>query len=600
MSNIASRISALRACLAQKNLSAWIVFTGDPHLSEYLPRNWAFRAYLSGFTGSAGTLVVTQQKVALWTDSRYWEQAAHEIAGTEIVLMKDGAAETPSIGAWLSTELPAKSRIGTNFLTASSKLVGRLRTALARHDIVLTGQTDVECIVWMDRPGPECHPVTLFPFGQTPCPQKLAAVRGQMQDEGADALFVSTLDDIAWITNLRGSDIACNPVFTAYLLVEKDSATLFADVDRFSTEIQDTLRKDGFTLLPYEAAQHALEKLSKEGTLWLDGTHTCEAFVAKAHDLGIRLLDEKQPTTLLKAKKTPEELDLLRQTMVTDGVALCELYAWLDEALEQGQEITEWDVSEKLHEYRSRSAEFIEESFTTIAAVGANAALPHYTPKKETAALLTKPAMLLIDSGGQYRGGTTDITRTTAVGWPTDQMRRDYTAVLQGHINLALAKFPDGTYSSQLDTFARAPLWECGLDFGHGTGHGVGFCLSVHEGPVSISPRCPTSDQTRVHEGLVVSNEPGLYRTGQWGIRTENLVTPVATQAEAEFRPEKKLLTFETLSLCPIDTRLIFPGMLTPLQIWWVNDYNRRVREALRDKLSDQAKQWIDRATEIA
>lgn len=593
---IEKRISAVRKVLKKARLEALLVPTGDPHMSEYLPENWAFRRWLTGFTGSAGTLVVTTEKALLWTDSRYWEQAAKETEATGITVMESGAADVPDVRVWLAENLPENASVGLDCSTVSSERLRLLENTVSHRGISVVDTGNLIDKLWTDRPGRSEAPVRPFTTAQKPAAEKIADVRTELSEHKADALFLSTLDDIAWITNLRGSDVLHTPVFIAYFLLTADRAELFIDTCKVTKESAELFKAAGITVKPYETADAALKAL--RGTVLCDLKRTnarAAALLTTADDVVV--LDRMQPTTVMKSRKTQAELTSLRETMTADGVALCELFAWVAECDETHKDITETDVSDFLHEARAKIPGFFDESFTTIAAYGANAAQPHYTPKAGSAAKLTGESLLLVDSGGQFEGGTTDVTRTVIWGRPTDAMKRDFTAVLRGHIALATARFPLGAYGSQLDTLARAPIWEIGADYGHGTGHGVGFVLSVHEGPVHISPRAPQSPEARVVPGLVLSNEPGLYRPGLWGIRTENLVTPVAADPEAD--EMQAFLHFETLTLCPIDYRLVKTAMMTPYEIWWVNDYHRRVREVLENRVSPRAHKWLMRATDI-
>lgn len=597
MSTVIERLAAVRAAAKDRHLAALIVTTGDPHMSEYLPENWALRRYLSGFTGSAGTLVVTDTEALLWTDSRYWDQAARETEGTGITVMKAGMDGVPTPRAWLFEHLPEGSTAGVDFATVAAERMARLEAELAVKSIAVEDAGDLTEALWPERPARSAAPVRVFTTAQQPAAEKLATIRRTLREKQAGALFLSSLDDIAWTLNLRGSDVLHTPVFVSFLLVTQESAVLFIDEGKVaSDDVKSHLAAAGVTTAPYDSVWEALGKLT--GDVLLDKAHTsAKAASLLAARADVRLLPSIQPTTILKSRKTPEELDALRHAMVIDGVALAETFAWVAECDADAKAITELDVADFLHEARAKSPDFFDESFTTIAAWGPNAAEPHYTPKAGTAAQLKQDSVLLVDSGAHYAGGTTDVTRTVAIGRPTAEMKRDFTAVLRGHIAIATTRFPKGVFASQLDTLARTPLWEIGADFGHGTGHGVGFHLSVHEGPAHISPRCPTEESSRIVPGLVLSNEPGLYRTGRWGIRTENLVTPVAADAEPdEMMP---FLTFETLTLCPIDWRLITTAMMTPYEIWWVNDYHRRVKEALTNRLSPRAQRWLNRATDI-
>lgn len=596
---VVERLARVREYMKKRKIDAWVVLTGDPHLCEYLPKDWAFRKYLSGFTGSAGTLVISAQKALLWTDSRYWEQAAKQVENSGIELMRQGAMDTPSVTDWLVKHLSSGAVVGLDPRTVSMQRYADIESKLAGHGIALIGNDTLINTVWSDRPEPINRPVFAFDYGQKSRKEKLAAVSEKLSEAGVQALFLTALDDVAWMLNLRGSDVACTPVFTAYALVCYDGGILYIDPKKFTDpQLLEAVKADGYKVVDIKRIGADIMARLPGHSVLLDPASTTQFLYQKlVSDERIEIVRKPNPVQLIKSRKTPQELDLLRQTMRHDGAALCELYAWLEENLNNGIRLTETDVAQKLNDFRSKLPGFLDLSFTTISAAGVNAALPHYSPDKTDSAEVNDACVLLIDSGGQYTGGTTDITRTVAVGDIDAALRRDFTAVLRGHIALATAHFPQGTYAAQLDTFARAPIWEIGADYGHGTGHGVGFALSVHEGPAHISPKCPTVDETRVVPGLVLSNEPGLYRPGRWGIRTENLITPVPAPAQDD--QMQPMMTFETLSLCPIDTRLIDTSMMTPFEIWWVNDYHRRVRESLSELLSPQARDWLMRATEI-
>lgn len=595
------RLQRLRSLLKEKGLDAWFVTSTDPHLCEYLPENWKFLRYLSGFTGSYGTLLVLPERALLWTDSRYWEQALRQLKGSGIELMRLGEAAVPNLSGWLSQNLPEGAEVGCDPLTICESSYRQLEIALSERGICLCTDPALMDQVWSDRPAAGCKPVFVFTNGQTPVAQKLAKVRETMKSAGADALLLGTLEDIAWLTNLRGDDVECTPVFTGYLLLTETTVTLYADPEKFkSAPVAAHLKENGIELVDYALRRSHIPQTLNAHRVLLDPdaiNHGVYALLEEASSAYI--VAGERPTTRLKSRKNKDELDLLRQTMREDGAALCEFFALLDERLWEGETLTEKEIASMLLAERAKRKGFVSESFSAIVAFAANAALPHYNPQTGNNApvSLEGDSLLLIDSGGQYLGGTTDITRTILIGRATEAMKTDFTAVLRSHIALALALFPKGVFGSQLDTFARAPLWEIGADFGHGTGHGVGFFLSVHEGPVSISPRATGKESARVVPGLVLSNEPGLYRPGHYGIRTENLVTPEPD----ETLPQRMqpMLHFETLTLAPIDTRLIKTAMMTPVEINWVNDYHNRVRETLMPLLSTRAQQWLTRATEI-
>ncbi len=594
MLSVQERIAAVRGEMRKNQLSAWISITSDPHASEYLPAHWAERAWLSGFSGSAGTLIVTENETRLWTDSRYWAQAEKQLSGSGILLMKDGADQVPSWTEWLSRHLAENSTAALNGECVSAASEKKLRTALSTAGIRLRTDLDLTASLWEDRapvPSSSVYESRLSP--ESPA-SKLSRLRTALKEKGVCAFAVSALDEIGWITNLRGSDIPYNPVFLSHLIVTEKEAFLFADRSRFSSELIEKLKYSGFTLRPYEDFRRALSELSSDTHLLIDPA-VISAAARSAVPAGVRVTEALSPLALFKTRKSADEIRLTEQAMVEDGAALCRFYAWLEKAISSGEKITELDVSRRLHEERAKSPFFISESFETIAAAGPNAALPHYTPGPESNAVLEDDTVLLIDSGAQYACGTTDITRVTPIHRPPEALKRDYTAVLRGHLKLLTAQFPEGAYASQLDTFARMPIWEHEADFGHGTGHGVGFLMNVHERPYSISPRSVPSEATKTAEGIIVSDEPGLYRDGRWGIRIESLVTPVV-KSSGDFG---RFMSFRALTLCPIDTRLIVARMMKPDEIAALNEYHLMVRAKLKDHVSGDALEWLKARTEI-
>lgn len=597
--DIALRLARVRGVLRSKELAAWVVFSADEHLSEYVADHWKLRAWLTGFTGSAGTLVVTGDRALLWTDSRYWEQAAGQLAGTGIELMRSGLPATATVGGWLAAHLQAGDHVGLDPRTIPMRRFEELERELDRHSIVLAGDCELTDAVWPERPLPPQAGVRIFEYGQLPVAQKRETIARSLAQVRAEAVFVTALDEVAWLTNLRGSDVAYTPVFEAYCLMCGHGTILYVDPAKLAADgVAGHLERNHIHPVDIRRMPQDLCSRLAGHTVALDPGSTTEAvFDMLRRDGRIEVVRTPSAVELAKSRKTPAELDMLRRTMACDGAALVELFAWLDSALGHGTTVTELDVSDRLHALRARQPGFVDLSFATIAAAGPHAALPHYTPDAQSNATVNGSPVLLVDSGGQYTGGTTDITRTVAACPEADipaQLKRDFTAVLRGHIALARARFPQGTYACQIDTLARAPLWEIGADYGHGTGHGVGFCLSVHEGPVHISPKCPPNERTRIVPGLVISNEPGLYRPGLWGIRTENLVTPLAVEAQDGSGP---MTAFETLSLCPIDVRLIERAMMKPEETGWLNAYHRTVRDALEPLVGPAAREWLAAAT---
>ncbi|HEX5952513.1 MAG TPA: aminopeptidase P family protein, partial [Rhodanobacteraceae bacterium] len=523
LATIPERIAALRGVMQQRGVAACIVPTADPHLSEYLPEHWTAREWLSGFTGSAGTLVVTADFAGLWTDSRYFSQAERQLAGSGIELVKLNVPHTPEHVEWLCGHAQAGDKVACAADMLSLATERSLRAALAEPAAELV-EDDLPAAIWNDRPPLPHAPVYEHPleYAIHTRAAKLADVRAAMQRIGAGQHLVSALDEIAWVLNLRGSDVEYNPVFLAHLLVDGKGATLFAETSKLDPGLQQALQADGVRVAPYESAGEVLGRLPAGGALLLAPgavsaaiTHTIPGHVA--------LIEAAGPITAAKARKTDREMAHVREAMRRDGVALVRGARWLEQSLKEGKRLTELDVDEKLRELRSQQPGFVSESFSTIAGYEANAALPHYSATPESHAELHPKGMLLIDSGAQYLGGTTDITRMWALGETTPEQRRDVTLVLQGVIALSRAKFPRGTSGQQLDALARAPIWAAGVDYGHGTGHGVGYCLNVHEGPQSIRPPRQGQHLEAMDVGMITSIEPGIYKPGRHGVRIENL-----------------------------------------------------------------------------
>ncbi|ARP75807.1 aminopeptidase P family protein [Bordetella genomosp. 6] len=593
MSVTDTRIGALRRAMRQHQLDAYIVPSADPHLSEYLPGRWQGRRWLSGFTGSVGTLVVTRDFAGLWVDSRYWVQAENQLAGTGVTLMKIASAGTPGHVDWLAARLPAGSRVGVDGQVLGLAAFRALSAALAPAGIHLDIQSDLLQAIWPDRPGLPSAPVHehAAPHACEPRAGKLARVRAAMREHGADAHWLSTLDDIAWLFNLRGSDVEYNPVFLAHALVGPDHATLFVADGKIDAALRRALAADGVETADYALAAEALGSLQTDQTLLIDPARvTCGVF--HAMDPAVPRVEAINPSTLYKSRKSDAELASVRAVMEQDGAALCEFFAWFEGAL--GREpVTELTIDERITAARGRRPGYVCPSFATIAGFNANGAMPHYRATPQAHAAIEGDGLLLIDSGGQYLGGTTDITRVVAVGAPSADQKVDFTLVLKGMIALSRASFPRGTPSPMLDAIARAPIWAGGAEYGHGTGHGVGYFLNVHEGPQVISYRAAPGPHTAMEPGMITSNEPGIYRPGRWGVRIENLVAN-RTWLESELG---EFLCFETLTLCPIDTRCIDATLLRADEIAWLDDYHRTVRERLAPWVEGDALQWLQART---
>jgi len=589
---VRERIARVRQALARRGAQALLVPSADPHLSEYLPGHWQGRQWLSGFTGSMATLVITADAAALFADSRYWQQAESQLLGSGISLVKipTGAA-THHIG-WLVEQLSRGQTVLADGQVLGLAAAQQLGTALDGAGITLRTTDDLLTEVWPDRAGLPSAPVYAHTGPEAPEPRadRLARVREAMARHGATHHFVSTVDDIAWLSNLRGADVDYNPVFLAHLLIDATRATLFVGAGKVPAALAAQLAADGFMLADYAQAAPALATLPSGSTLLVDPRRITLGFRQQV-PAGVQVVEAINPSTLFKSRKSGAEAEFVRQAMAQDGAAMCHFYAWFEAALARGERISELTVDEKLSAERARRPGFVGLSFSTIAGYNANGALPHYRALPESYAWIEGDGLLLIDSGGQYLGGTTDITRVWPIGNITPAHRRDFTLVLKGMMNLARARFPRGTLSPFLDTLARAPLWAEGLDFGHGTGHGVGYFLNVHEGPQTISKAVPEAHMA-MEPGMITSDEPGLYRPGQWGIRIENLLlnVPVATPENGAFG---EMLEFETLTLCPIDARCLDRSLLRPDEIDWLNGYHSAVRARLSPLVDGAALDWL-------
>ena len=589
------RVDRLRDELQRLDVHALLVPSADPHLSEYLPERWQARQWLSGFTGSMGTLVVTVDEAAVFADSRYWVQAEAELAGSGIELVKIPSGNSAMHLDWLASHVPAGRTVAVDGQVLGLAAAQALKTTLDRASVSLRTDLDPVDAIWPERPGLPPQPVYehLAPHAPLPRAAKLAQVRDAMARHGATQHFVSTVDDIAWITNLRGSDVSYNPVFLAHLLIDAQQATLFVAEGKVDASLAERLAADGVRLAHYAQAGAALAALPAGQVLLLDPKRV--TFGLREHVAAtVRVVEAINPSTLFKSRKTADEAVHIREAMRQDGAAMCEFYAWFEAALARQRagtpgalRLTELTVDEHLSGARARRPGFVGLSFPVIAGFNANGAMPHYRATPDAFAAIEGDGLLLIDSGGQYLGGSTDITRVWPIGEPTAAMKRDYTLVLKGTMNLSRARFPRGTLSPMLDALARAPMWQEGLEFGHGTGHGVGYFLNVHEGPQSISKAIPDASMA-MEPGMITSVEPGVYRPGQWGVRIENLVmnVPAQTPEGATFA---EMLEFETLTLCPIDTRCIARSLLREDEVAWLNAYHLRVRAELAPLVSGEA-----------
>ena len=591
--SIPARIAALRDAMAKRSIAACLVPTADPHLSEYLPAHWQAREWLSGFTGSAGTLVVTATEAGLWTDSRYFSQAEQQLAGSGIALMKQGVAHAPEHLAWLQQHLHQGDVIavaGDSVSVATQRQIERL---LGSVGIKLRVDLDLPGDIWPDRPALPNAPDVENPlaYEANSGAEKCDTLRSALRKQHATHHLISSLDDIAWLTNLRGSDVECNPVFLAHLLVETAGrATLFVDRMKLNDGLVAALAADGIQIANYATLGDALGELGANDTLLFDPGRVVSAVVQKI-GAKAKCIESPNPSTAFKASKSKDELAHIREVMRRDGAALARAFRRLEERLTAGMTQTELDVDTLLREERSAQPDFVGESFATIAGYMENGALPHYRATPEAHNTLQRHGLLLVDSGGQYLGGTTDITRVLALGPTTAEQRRDATLVMKGMIALSRARFPKGASGPQLDALARAPLWASGMDYGHGTGHGVGYFLNVHEGPQGIRPPVAGGALVPLEPGMISSIEPGLYKPARHGIRHENLAVVV----EAEQTEFGDFYAFETLTLCPFDRRALEPGLLNPEERAWLDDYHASVRAALGPLLEDADLAWLEK-----
>ncbi len=598
---IQQRIADLRAVLAKQDLSAIIVPTADPHLSEYLPEYWQTREWLSGFTGSAGTLVVTADFAGLWADSRYWVHAADELAETGIELQKL-APNQPSPSEWLAEQLSEGDSVAVDGNVLSITEQDKLLEAFEANDITLITDRDVISEVWVDRPALPMAQLYAHEdkFLSQSATEKLSAVRAGMMETGASHHLLSSLDDIAWLTNLRGDDVDYNPVFLAHMLIDNDKATLFIDNHKVSSEIAKSLATSGIQLAAYDQIKSALSKITPDDLLLLDPNKVAVGTLADIVD-NVGFIEQTAPSTFLKSVKSEADVEHIREAMRQDGAALCEFFAEFEQRLNNGERLSELDVDSMLIAVRSQQPNYVSPSFPTIAGFNENGALPHYRATAEKFSYLDvkegEGGLLLIDSGAQYQNGTTDITRVVGIGAVTSEHKRDFTTVLKAHIALANAYFPKDISSPAIDAICRAPLWQAQMDYGHGTGHGVGYFLNVHEGPQGISYNAANTKERAMKANMITSNEPGLYREGKWGIRIENLVVNrvVANPTETEFG---EFLHFETVTYCPIDTRLIDKSLLNQVEIDWLNNYHSQVFDELNSRVKGVALEWLTERTQ--
>jgi len=591
MNSIDERISALREELRREHISAFIFPSTDPHNSEYTADHWKGREWISGFSGSAGTAVVTLKSAALWTDSRYFIAAADQLKGTEFQLMKQKIEGTPTIAEWLGGELSSMDdlEVGIDGMNSSASLVEELTQELRRQGgITLRTNFDPLQRIWAQRPAIPMLPVVPQPIDYTgeDTRSKLTRIRRALREKHADGMLMAALDDIAWTLNLRGSDVHCCPVFVSFMLITTQTAKLFVHDGKLTQEAQQSLQRAGVTVAPYTGVGEALVRYPEYNIL-ADPDEVSYALMKAIR--AQEIVREPSPVPALKAIKTEAEQQGFRSAMLRDGIALVKFLRWLKPAVETGGQ-TEMSIDEKLTALRTEQPLYRGLSFDTIAAYQAHGAIVHYEATPATDAPLRPEGLLLLDSGAQYQDGTTDITRTIALGPVTEEQRRIYTLVLKGHIQLQLLRFPDGASGTQLDAIARRDLWGEGLNFLHGTGHGVGSYLNVHEGPHQIRMEYRPAP---LHVGMTVTDEPGVYLEGKFGVRIENtlLIQPYIETGFGRF------LRFETLTLCPIDKTPILPELLTREEIGWLDDYHETVYQKISPHLDETERIWLREAT---
>jgi Xaa-Pro aminopeptidase len=591
MSANVEKLALIRAVLQQKSIDAYIIPLSDPHLGEYIPEYWKIIPWLTGFTGSAATVIITHSFAGLWTDSRYFVQAEAQLEGSEYILMKPGLFQKYDYVDWLSENISSGSKIGFDGRIFSISQGRKLEEALRLKKITFDDSCDIITEMWTDRPPMPVsvawdHPVE---YSGSDRSKKIAEVRKKMKEKGADLHLVTSVDDIMWLLNIRGNDMEFSPLLTSFALVGERQILLFVDDKKIPRTLKAEFDKLGIVMLPYEETCDMISSLT-DGSSIIVNPSTTSVALYKSIPEKFEIIEDISVPARLKSIKNKTEIENLSAVMVKDGVALTKFFFYIDQNHDKVP-MTEVSLAVKILELRSYQKDFLGPSFATITAFKEHGALPHYSPVPGTDSIVGERGLLLVDSGGQYMGGTTDITRTVPIGLTSAHEKNDFTLVLKGHIKLAMAKFPYGTRGYQLDHLAREPLWQNGLNYGHGTGHGVGYCLNVHEGPQSISP---ADNKSIIEPGMLISNEPALYREREYGIRTENLILCYEDE-ETEFG---KFLKFDTLSLCYIEKKLIDISILDKKEIEWLNKYHYEVFEKLSPHLEPHEIAWLKDKTE--
>ncbi len=588
------KLEQLRKLMQERKFSAYIIPTDDFHSSEYVGSYFKAREYMSGFTGSAGTLVVLPDQAALWTDGRYFLQAAEQLKGSQITLMRSGQPGVFSIEEYLQKHLQEKAVVGFDGRTVTRRFVNLIREKTDEKQVTFDGREDLVGKVWEGRPALSKEPVWELDmrYAGKSRVDKIQEVRMEMQEKQADYLLLTALDEIAWLFNLRGNDIAYTPVFLSYLLLTKEQICLFAHEEIFTEELKGKLRQEGVAIKPYDAIEETVQNLSDGKKIWLD-SGVVNYRLTESIPESVEILDQSSPVVLMKAVKNQTEMDNMRTAHVKDGVAVTRFIHWLKTNV--GREtITEMSAAEKLESLRAQMEGYLEQSFGPIIAYGPHGAIVHYAATEQTNAAMKTESFCLADTGGHYKEGTTDVTRTIVLGTLTEEEKRDYTLVLRGNLALGAAKFLEGVSGQNLDILARQPLWEAGLDYNHGTGHGVGYILGVHEGPQRFHWRtAPGAKSVALKEGMIISDEPGLYLEGKFGVRLENLVLC----RKKEKNEYGQFLYLEPLTMVPFDREAILPELMTRSELGWLNAYHKRVYETLAPLMEEEELIWLREMT---
>ena len=590
--NIPERIAALREAMKQHKIDAYIIPTSDPHMSEYPADCWKYREWISGFTGSAGTVIITADKAGLWTDSRYFLQASTQLEGTGIELFKMMLPETPTIPEFLTHELKEGQTVGLNGETYSLADARSLEKALAEKEIKLNTNASLIDPIWKERPAIPEAPMFEMPveLSGKSTEDKLIDINKMLHKAGADCTILSALDEVAWTFNIRGTDVAYNPVVISYAFVSEKDSVLFVNPKKIPAEIAEHLKKEGVTLADYGMLATFLSRLPERTRVFIDSKRTNVAIYNALPKSSI-LIEGTSPANHLKSIKNETEIKGFRNAVLKDGIAMTKFYFWLEKMLKAGEKVTELSAAAKLTALRSEQPQYVMDSFASISSYGPHGAVVHYSPTPETDTELKTDSLYLLDSGAQYLDGTTDITRTIALcDEPSEQMKKDFTRALKGTIGIAKCKFPAGIRGCLIDAFARKALWDAGINYLHGTCHGIGHCLNVHEGPQSIRME---ENPVILEPGMVMSDEPAMYRPGEYGLRTENMIL-IREDSETEFG---KFLGFETLTLCYIDTKLVIPSMLSVREHAWLNKYHQMVYDLVSPHLTEEEKAWLKEKT---